>query len=984
MISDNVNRKFLDVIDVDEWEIETDEGWVDIVDVKKTIQYEKWILRVDNGLFIKCADNHIVFDEFFNEIFVKDCIPYSTKIQTKYGLSLVISVENSNEFVEMYDLGLNSETHRYYSNDILSHNTVAAIAYVLHFILFNEHKTVAILANRGITARGILDKVRSSYRLLPLFLQSGVKEWGKSKIALENGCKVIADATSGGAGRSEAISLLILDEFAFVENNVAEEFMKAVYPTISSGSDSKIFIFSCVTKDTVVYTHNGIQRIGDFIDPSVERGGYIVNDYEVLGMDKLRKGSLFYSNGVAPVYKVHTTSADIKCTDTHKFWAYKDNEYKFAPLSDLKVGDHIAVRCNMQQWGTGTTLPLLDEDGIEFDRASVDKNLMYLLGVYAGNGRLENGNLVLKSEHDLSTMLNIRRISFLKKRTTYYLQSENFIKFLKLLGFDINIKGQNKVHDDFLKLEKNLIFQFVKGLMDTKAKVSKGESTIEVICEGEITNQLRYIFLNMGMFTQKRKYEENKNVIIKLISGNEYYNQIGFNNKWKQKLKPYFRYKSRGSFIDIIPGARDIINTFPQEVIDKYKIFLGWNGNILRTKLLDIGIDKEFPHGIVDKDMKWTPIKSITYLGEEETYDFSLPDDDSDKFCHSVLYNGIVGHQTPCGMNHFYKLWNDAKEKRNKYVTNEIKWDDVPGRGEKFKKETIANIGIDAWNQEYLCSFLGSSGSLISPEALTKIVYKVPMYETNGLIVYKKPEEGHTYIMTVDPSEGLGLDYSAFIVSDVSQIPYDQVACYRSNLIDPHVFPDIINDVAKRYNGAFVLVESNSIGMVVIDILHNTLEYDNLVMTVAKGKDGLTVSGGYGFGCKLGIKTTKTTKRVGCSVCKTLIESEQYTVNDYDTLKELTTFVRHNQTYQAEEGYNDDTVMCLVLFSWLSNQQYFKDLIENSDIKKKLSDKLDLHSMTENLTPFGIIENGIPDIIDNNESFTPEFLRNGAVWSWGR
>jgi hypothetical protein len=511
----------------------------------------------------KCKDDVIYFIENYMRI-----------VHIDYGVVPFKMYDYQKKVIELYD------NNRFVTLKFprQSGKSITTVGYLMHYILFNKHKTVGILANRAKTARGILGKLKQSYRQLPKFLQSGVMEWNKGSIVLENGCTVFADATSESASRSESISLLVLDEFAFVDNNKAEEFMKSVYPTISSGKTSKIFVFS-----------------------------------------------------------------------------------------------------------------------------------------------------------------------------------------------------------------------------------------------------------------------------------------------------------------------------------------------------------------------------------------------------------------TPNGMNHFYKLWVDAQEGRNGYVPYEIHWSDVPGRDDKFKQETISNIGEDAWRQEFECNFLGSAGSLISPSVMSRMVHQVPLLSEDYLKIYYAPKPGHNYVVTVDPSEGLGLDYSVATVTDVTEIPYQQVAIYRNNSIDPHIFPDVIYNLAIRYNDAFVLIEANNIGAVVCNIMHHTLEYENLIQTATKGRSGQVVSGGFGHDTIIGVKTTPATKRIGCAICKSLIESDQYIVNDFDTIKEFTTFVRHLNTYQAEEGYTDDTCMTIVLFSWLINNQYFKDMLENQDIRKKLLEGTHLKHLEESLVPFGHIDTGLdqPHIIEDQ---TPPHLRNGAVW----
>lgn len=511
----------------------------------------------------KCHDDVVYFIEKYMKI-----------VHIDHGVVPFIMYDYQKKVIELY------RDNRFVTLKFprQSGKTITTVGYLMHYVLFNNHKNVGILANRAKTARGILSKLKESYRHLPKFLQSGVEEWNKGSIILENGCKVFADATSESASRSEAISLLVLDEFAFVENTKAEEFMKSVYPTISSGKTSKIFVFS-----------------------------------------------------------------------------------------------------------------------------------------------------------------------------------------------------------------------------------------------------------------------------------------------------------------------------------------------------------------------------------------------------------------TPNGMNHFYKLWQDAIEKRNAYVPYEILWSDVPGRGEAFKKETIANIGEDAWKQEFEINFLGSAGSLLNATTMARLVHQIPIMSEEYTNIYYRPKEGHNYVCTVDPSEGLGLDASCIVVTDVTEIPYQQCAVYNNNSIDPHILPDVIYNLAVKYNDAFVLIEANNIGAVVCNIMHHTLEYENLVQTATKGRAGQIVSGGFGLDTIIGVKTTPATKRIGCAIAKSLIESDQYIINDFDTIKEFTTFARHLNTYQAEEGYHDDICMCIVLFSWLVNNQYFKDMLDNNDIRKKLMDGSHLRHLEEALVPFGAINDGLEQEYIT-KALTPEHLKNGAVW----
>ena len=311
---------------------------------------------------------------------------------------------------------------------------------------------------------------------------------------------------------------------------------------------------------------------------------------------------------------------------------------------------------------------------------------------------------------------------------------------------------------------------------------------------------------------------------------------------------------------------------------------------------------------------------------------------------------------TPLGMNMFYKMWADALEKRNNYVPVEVHWSEVPGRDEKWKQETIKNTSEVQFTQEFECEFIGSTHTLINAAKLRTMVFKTPIFSKNGLDVYEEPIKNALYCMVVDTAQGKEQDYSAISIFDISQIPYRQVAKYRSNQISPMLYPDIIFQIGKKYNMAWILLEVNDVGSQVAETLHYDLEYENIIVTSMKGRAGQQVGGGFGKNIQLGIRTSKQLKRIGCSTLKEMIESDKLIISDFDTISELTTFAVKHNSYEAEEGSNDDLAMTLVIFSWLVQQRYFKDLTD-LDIRKKLADE-QMRALEEDLLPFGIIDDG--------------------------
>jgi hypothetical protein len=339
----------------------------------------------------------------------------------------------------------------------------------------------------------------------------------------------------------------------------------------------------------------------------------------------------------------------------------------------------------------------------------------------------------------------------------------------------------------------------------------------------------------------------------------------------------------------------------------------------------------------------------------------------------------IVLVSTPNGLNHFYSTWINAKEQRNGYNPILVNWQAVPGRDEKWKQDTLAgmNFDLEKFDQEMNCEFLGSSGTLIAGWKLKELVHQSPMVQKEGLIQYYKPQENHAYIIICDVSRGKGLDYSAFQVIDVTKMPYDQVCVYRNNNVSPIDYADVIHRTAVAYNNAATLVEINDIGEQVSNSLHFDFGYENILFTENAGRSGKQVTAGFsGRTADKGIRTTKVVKSVGCSILKLLIEQNQLIINDFHTINELSTFSKKGNSYEAESGKHDDLVMCLVLFSWLSEQQYFKDYT-NINTLISLRDKSE-DEMNQDLAPFGFVFDGREDFGDQEEfeRLVPE------SWMW--
>jgi hypothetical protein len=366
--------------------------------------------------------------------------------------------------------------------------------------------------------------------------------------------------------------------------------------------------------------------------------------------------------------------------------------------------------------------------------------------------------------------------------------------------------------------------------------------------------------------------------------------------------------------------------------------------------------------------------KSVNLLYVDETA--IIPNNLAEEFFTAVYPTISAGEttkillsSTPLGYNHFWKFWNDAQHDRNGFVPLFIPYWEIPGRDEVWAEQQRRLLGELRFNQEVLCNFLGSSSTLIAADTIGQLSPDEPIYSKDGLDVYEKVEKDRIYVLVADTAKGVEGDYSAFNIIDVTEMPYKQVGKFRDNKISPLLYPSVIYKVAKEFNEAYVLVEINSSEQVA-EILYNEYEYENIIF-VNRTTNGQVVSGGFGGGkSQLGVITDKKIKRIGCSNFKSLLEGKKLLIRDADTISEISTFIQKKNSYSADEGYHDDLVMPLVLFSWLTTNPYFKDLT-NINIRRELYEKR-IQDIEQELTPFGIISTG-----HDEETFTDA---SGQVW----
>jgi hypothetical protein len=453
--------------------------------------------------------------------------------------------------------------------------------------------------------------------------------------------------------------------------------------------------------------------------------------------------------------------------------------------------------------------------------------------------------------------------------------------------------------------------------------------------------QVKMLLLNIGILSDY--FERETQPITYMLkmdkkSSRIFYDEVGFRFDRKQKNKNMLNDSETRDSHNVIPFSKDILKEEYSNEMRKLGIFKGYKKShhfsrdvLLRVdnKLRSLKNDKinKFLDDNVSNNIKWFPIKNIT-KSKNEVYDFSLNDVENDDWCHSVLYNGFVGHQTPLGMNHFYNFWIGATRQdgnANSFYPISVNWREIPGRDDKFKKKIIKDIGLQRWMQEYETRFLGANSTLIDPDILERIVYKFPkLTKWTGLfLVYEEPVPGAQYVIGVDTGKGGGRDYSVIQVLKInSMINIEQVALYRNNQIIPHDFSQVCVSVAKYYNDAHMMIENNDIGQAVCDTVWYELEYENLI-----NMDETT----------LGIRSTKRSKKIANMYLKEYMEKNWLQVWDEKTVYELSRYEEIKPgVYAAGRHEHDDTITALLwALYFVKTDQFDGEVADFSQIEEK-------------------------------------------------
>lgn len=742
--------------------------------------------------------------------------------------------------------------------------TTIATVIALHYVMFNEWKTVFILGNKESTAVEVLERIQLAYEYLPSWLKVGVEEWNKTSVVFENGSKIRSAATSSDGIRGKSC--------------VTGDMQVNVEIQHKSGTDKE-------------YHKLTIKELYELEIELKDRARF-----KIFGKDKFEHYDQVIYMGRKPIWHIHVNLSEepIRCTGDHKFLMADGITWKEA--KDLKKNDELYAGALV----TSARKQYTHSGG---DHKEVIEDVYDVVNISNGNMFMTNGIIT----HNC-----------------------NLLYLDECLTYDHKIKLQDKK-----TLEEKIVN--IGELYDI---LTEEIENVKLNDKYNIFN-FEYYYQDSVWYDFQGIKKTTTNHTVKLYLDDDSIIQGTLNHKvYKKNYIPMIL----DDFEEGFEFSAGIYVTKKEYCYDEVEVY-----DILNVN------NKDHSYSIITNDGF---IKSSNCAFIDNWNEFSasvLP----------VLSSGkktkLIMTSTPKGLNHFYEYYIGAKNGTNGFKLIEVKWNDVPGRDEAWRHETLQTLNGDEirFRQEYCVEFMGSSDNLIDGSVLKNIkaeavpdksIHVSPSY---GYTVYENPMPGHSYVITVDVSRGKGLDYSAFQIIDVTSVPYKQVAVFKNNIISPRDFATFIVTSAKLYNDAMILVEVNDLGAQVSDIIYYDYEYENLIFTESAGTRGKRVSINGNKTADKGIRTTTNIKSTGCSMLKLLIEQRKLIINDLATIDELATFSKKGKSYEAETGKHDDLVMCLVLFAWLTTDGYFKSLTD-IDIMHSLREMNDEQIYNE-LTPFGII-----------------------------
>lgn len=610
-------------------------------------------------------------------------------------------------------------------------------AYALWFAMFKSQKTILIMSKRDDDAKEYLNRnVKFCYNNLPGWMKElwKPKTANEHTLAFSNGSVIRSLTSSPDTLRSNASSLNIIDEAAFIDK--MELVWAGGYSTLQHGGE--VIVVSCVPKGTYIFDESGLTKIDKFIDDN-KNGAYEIPRYNVLGKNNLRSGNLFYNNGCAETKEIITRYNSVEGSLNHKLWSCKNGNYDWHQLKDLNVGDNVAIQYNQNIWG--------DDDFIDFEQSDscnkvnvnneITPELAYFIGLYLAEGSVylkknKNGNCIgaiytISCGDDIGHVFDKLGLHYwLSKDNIHYcISSKNLYLILESLGINHQATAHQKIISSrLLKCSKEIIKFILRGLFDGDGGSRADRGTIKYTTTSkELDLQIRLLLNNMGIIAshyvrianKANEYIKNNpnkcnakkinydSHILELDSynSNMFYNQIAFDLDHKQNNYALVEHVDvAGDSHDLIPYsldyAKEMFEAIPfgtWTIKKKYNLFINpivskktryKTEHLSRKTLLRLfeiakpylSQDRvEFFEKIISSDLRWVKILEVK-SSHKEVYDFSLPD--GDFWAHSVIYNGFLGHQTPKGVGNWYwKTWSDAIDRQNDFNPIIINWWDM-------------------------------------------------------------------------------------------------------------------------------------------------------------------------------------------------------------------------------------------------------------------------------------------------------------------
>lgn len=852
--------------------------------------------------------------------------------------------------------------------------------YALWLMLFNKDKNILALATTQTTARNLVTKTIYMYENLPKWLRIKHVEKNKLSLRLKNGSRIIAKSSNTDAARSEAVSLLLIDEAAFIDN-IGETFT-AAQQTLATGG--QCMVLSCVTKETYVTTDKGIQQVGDFVSENTQPGFNTVGEYNIQGEGKKRSSNLFYDNGEVKTKKIKTRYSELEGSENHKLYASTEKGYRWYRLDELKEGDFLNVQGGYRQWGDNNQINFVQKSSkgrkpLEFRTDEITPELAYLIGLYIAEGSSDNKHsidIVCGDSQDIDKQFRKLKLNYSEQETALgkRICNTNLVELLKEIGLDLTkTANRKKIPKRILGCSEDVLIGLLQGLFDGDGTVTEKGVIGYTTVSKELSDQIRAILLNLGIYTNQyvrtakdantyieKSIEEGKawakdwnkhryDAFILEAYGRDvekFKELVGFKISRKQsKLEKYVelrKTKTRTNCKEVIPNSRNLIiklhersklsqNKFAKKTGRYLSNILNrttkrFTENVSRDLFEDIyrkwrhlltEEEQKYWDGIASKYSRWVPVSEIRE-GRAHTYDFSLPEDSEDVWCHSVLYNGILGHQTPNGVgNWFHQTWEKAKNKENSFIPIKLKWDVHPERDIHWRKQQDRDLGKRMASQECDCSFLASGETVFEPKDLTYYEQeeKQTPVEKRGvdgnLWIWKEVDYSKNYMVVADVARGDASDYSTFHILDIESC--EQIGEYKGKL-SPKDFGNVLVGIASEYNDALLVVENANIGWSTIEqiqergyrnLYHSSNSKNENVESYMRKYERKQLTPGF----------TNSTKTRPLLIAKLIeyVSERDVRIKSSRLLTEMRVFVWKNGKAQAQSGYNDDLVMAFAI-----------------------------------------------------------------------